>query len=77
MPLHPPPDARCGARTSPLFLAHVPAAVLADSDSRRCSGDSGTDGWMAEGELWLFGIDALRVFPHPQGDVKLVIETCT
>jgi hypothetical protein len=34
-----------------VFVAHVPAAMLADRTYRACNGESGTDGWMREGEL--------------------------
>jgi hypothetical protein len=34
-----------------VFVAHVPAAMLADRTYRVCNGGPGTDGWMREGEL--------------------------
>src|ERR1700733_15141799 len=51
-----------------MFVAHVPAAMLADRTYRVCNGESGTDGWIREGELGLFGVNALDTVPHPDGD---------
>jgi hypothetical protein len=51
-----------------VFVAHVPAAMLADRTYRACNGQSGTDGWMREGELGLLGVNALDTVPHPDGD---------
>ena len=56
-----------------MFVAHVPAAMLADRAYRACNGESGTDGWMREGELGLFGVNALDTVPHPDGDGLLVV----
>ena len=51
-----------------MFVAHVPAAMLADPVYRSCNGASGTDGWLREGELGLFRVNALDTVPHPDGD---------
>jgi hypothetical protein len=51
-----------------VFVAHVPAAMLADPTYRVSNGQSGTDGWMREGELGPFGVNALDIVPHPDGD---------
>jgi hypothetical protein len=55
------------------FVAHVPAAMLADLAYRACTGESGTDGWIREGELGLFGVNALDTVPHPDGDGVLLV----
>jgi hypothetical protein len=51
-----------------LPVAHVPAAVLADRAYRRWNRKPGAEGWMREGELGLFGTNALDIHPHPDGD---------
>ncbi len=56
-----------------VFVAHVPAAMLADRTYRAGNGASGTDGWIREGELGLFGTNALDTFVHPDGDGILVV----
>jgi hypothetical protein len=56
-----------------VFVAHIPRAMVADRTYRVCNGESGTDGWIREGELGLFGINALDTFPHPDGDGILVV----
>ncbi|MBN9524006.1 hypothetical protein J0H58_36765 [bacterium] len=59
-----------------LYLAHVPAAVLASPTYRRCNGPSGTDGWLPDGMLGLFGTNALNTHPHPDGDGVLIVGCC-
>ena len=56
-----------------VFVAHVPATILADRTYRLCNGESGTEGWIREGELGLFGINALDTFPDPDGDGILIV----
>ena len=56
-----------------IFLAHVPTKVLADQTYRACNGVSGIEGWMPEGMLGLFGINALTPHPHPEGDGLLLV----
>jgi hypothetical protein len=56
-----------------VFVAHVPAAMIGDRTYRVCNGDSGTDGWIREGELGLFGINALNTIPHPDSDGVLIV----
>ena len=56
-----------------VFVAHVPAAMLADRAYRKCNGESGINGWMREGKLGLFGVNALDTVTHPDGDGLLVI----
>jgi hypothetical protein len=58
------------------FVAHVPAAVLADRAYRRWNRRSGAEGWMHEGELGLFGTNALDIHPHPDGDGILIVGSC-
>jgi hypothetical protein len=58
------------------FVAHVPAAVLADRAYRRRNKKSGAEGWMEEGQLGLFGTNALDVYPHPDGDGILIVGSC-
>lgn len=55
------------------FVAHVPAAMLADRAYRTWNGGSGSDGWIREGELGLFGVNALDTVPQPDGDGVLLI----
>lgn len=59
-----------------VFVAHVPATMLCDRIYRMCNGDSTTEGWMREGELGLFGCNALDEFPHPGGDGILLVGSC-
>jgi hypothetical protein len=59
-----------------MFVAHVPAAMLVDRTYRACNGESRTDGWIREGELGLFGTNALDAFPHPDGDGLLIVGSC-
>jgi hypothetical protein len=59
-----------------VFVAHVPAAILADRTYKTCNGDSGTDGWIRDGELGLFGVNALDSLPHPDGDGILLVGSC-
>lgn len=56
-----------------VFVAHVPAAMVADRTYRVCNGESGTEGWMREGALGFFGANALDIFPHPDGDGLLIV----
>jgi hypothetical protein len=58
------------------FVAHVPAAILATKAYRRWNKKSGAEGWMAEGEIGLFGTNALDVYPHPDGDGILIVGSC-
>lgn len=58
------------------FVAHIPAAILADRAYRRGNKKSGAEGWMREGELGLFGTNALDIYPHPDGDGILIVGSC-
>jgi hypothetical protein len=58
------------------FVAHVPAAVLADRTYRRWNKKTGAEGWMEEGALGLFGTNALDIHPHPDGDGILIVGSC-
>jgi hypothetical protein len=69
-----PPDEVRGVIA--LYLAHVPAAVLASRTYRECNGASGTDGWLPDGMLGLFGTNALNTYPHPDGDGVLIVGSC-
>ncbi len=64
-------DGRSGVLV--LFMAHVPAAVLASRTYRKYNGESGVGGWIREGELGLFGANAIDTYPHPGGDGILVV----
>lgn len=63
-----------------LFVAHVPAAVLAGKtyqDLQRTYADEwGSNGWLRSGELGLFGTNALNEIPHPDGDGILLVGSC-
>ncbi len=59
-----------------VFVAHVPAAMMADRTYRVSNGESGLEGWIREGELGLFGVNALDTFPHPDGDGILIVGSC-
>jgi hypothetical protein len=59
-----------------MFVAHVPAAILADRTYQNCNKTSGAEGWMEEGALGLFGTNALDVYPHPDGDGILIVGSC-
>ena len=59
-----------------MFVAHVPAAILADRNYRRCNKATGLESWMREGELGLFGTNALDTVPHPDGDGIMIIGSC-
>ena len=69
-----PPDDVCGVIA--LYLAHVPATVLEGRTYRECNGASGTDGWLPDGMLGLFGTNALNTHPHPDGDGVLIVGSC-
>jgi hypothetical protein len=56
-----------------LYLAHVPAVILASPTYRRCNAPSGIDGWLPDGMLGLFGTNALDTHPHPDGDGVLAL----
>jgi hypothetical protein len=58
-----------------IFVAHVPAAMLADPAYRACN-ESGADGWMREGELGLFRVNAVDTVPHPDGDGVFLVGSC-
>ena len=59
-----------------MFVAHVPAAMLADPAYRACHGETGTGGWVREGELGLFGVNALDSVPHPDGAGVFLVGSC-
>jgi len=63
-----------------LFVAHVPAAVLAGKtyqDLQRTYADEwGSNGWLRSGELGLFGTNAIDEIPHPDGDGILIYGSC-
>lgn len=50
------------------FVAHVPAAMLADESYRFFTGGDATSGWTG-----LFGVNCLDSVPHPDGDGLMVI----
>ena len=59
-----------------MFVAHVPAAVLAGKTYQECEHNPYINGWMREGELGLFGTNALDEISHPDGDGILVVGSC-
>jgi hypothetical protein len=59
-----------------MFFAHVPSAVLAGKTYRECQNSPHINGWMREGELGLFGTNALNSIPHPEGDGILLVGSC-
>ena len=64
------------AAVTPEFVAHVPAAIVAGRAYRRWNKKTGAEGWMREGELGLFGTNALDTYPHPDGDGILIVGSC-
>jgi hypothetical protein len=56
-----------------VFVAHVPAAVLANPVYKQGNWQSENSGWRREGECGLFGTNALSVHPHPEGDGILIL----
>lgn len=56
-----------------VFVAHVPAAILASPVYRQANRASENSGWMREGECGLFGTNTLNVYPHPDGDGVLIV----
>lgn len=62
-----------GPCESAKFLAHVPEGMLGDVVYQECNGDSGFDGWMREGELGFFKINAMNTVRHPDGDGVLIV----
>ena len=59
-----------------IFMAHVPAAVLAGKTYQEYLRNPYINGWMREGELGLFGTNALDTIPHPDGDGILLVGSC-
>jgi hypothetical protein len=59
-----------------VFVARVPAAVVAGRTYRQCNGESGIEGWMREGECGLFGTNALDIYPDPDDDGILIVGSC-
>ena len=56
-----------------VFVAHVPAAVLANPVYKQGNWQSENSGWMREGESGLLGTNALSVHLHPEGDGILIV----
>lgn len=59
-----------------VFVAHVPAALVANEMYRRCNPAGSLEGWMREGECGLFGINALDTISHPDGNGDLLVGSC-
>jgi hypothetical protein len=59
-----------------MFVAHVPAEVLASKTYQECESNPHINGWIREGELGLFGTNALNTIPHPDGDGILIVGSC-
>ncbi|MFO0950497.1 MAG: hypothetical protein U0835_04970 [Isosphaeraceae bacterium] len=56
-----------------VFLAHVPAPVRSGPVYQRANMGPDHEGWMPEGQCGLFGINALEVHDHPDGDGVLIL----
>lgn len=59
-----------------MFAAHAPAAVFVGKSYQEYHSNPFINGWIREGELGLFGTNALDVIPHPEGDGILVVGSC-
>ena len=57
----------------PVFVAHVPVAILANPVYKQGNWQAENSGWMRDGESGLFGTNALSVHPHPEGDGILIV----
>lgn len=55
------------------FVAHVPEGMLGDVVYQECNGESGLDGWIQEGQLGVFRVNALNTMRHPDGDGVLIV----
>ena len=56
-----------------VFVAHVPAAVLADRLLQQCVDVSGPEGYLWWESRGLFGTNCIDTFPHPDGDGIIVV----
>jgi hypothetical protein len=56
-----------------VFVAHVPASVLANPVYKEADWQGENSGWIREGECGLFGTNAIGTFPHPEGDGILIV----
>lgn len=65
------PDEEDGVLT--VYVAHVPAALLASDTYHRCNASSGTEGWLPDGLGGFMGTNAVRSVPHPDGDGVLIV----
>ena len=55
------------------YVAHVPAAVLADRLVRQCVHVSGPEGYLWWESRGLFGTNCIETFPDPEGDGIIVV----
>jgi hypothetical protein len=54
----------------------VPSVVLVGETYKECQNNPHINGWMREGELGLFGTNALNIISHPEGDGILLVGSC-
>jgi len=59
-----------------LWVAHVSLAVLGNKTYQECQENPYIQGWMREGELGLFGTNALDTYPDPDGDGIILVGSC-
>jgi hypothetical protein len=55
-----------------VYIAHVPAAMMADRIYRETCGESGLD-WIFRRGCGPFGTNAIDTSPHPDGDGILIV----
>ncbi len=56
-----------------VYVAHVPAAVLADRLLKQCVSVSGPNGYLWWASQGLFGTNCMDTFPDPDGDGIIVV----
>jgi hypothetical protein len=59
-----------------VYVAHVPAAVLADRITRQCEEVNGANSYLWWGTGGLFGTNCLDTIPEPSGDGIIVVGGC-
>ena len=59
-----------------MFVAHVPAEMLKDRTYRIANGESGTEGWLREGNSACLARTRSMCSPHPDGDGVLIVGSC-
>ena len=56
-----------------IYVAHVPAAVIAAKVTQTCIEVSGSEGYLWWESRGLFGTNCLDTFPEPEGDGIIVV----